>query len=247
MMNEKTQAHTKSDFIAEDILKKITEGIWKPGTKLPPERELIELYGVSRVSIRKALAILSGRGILTAVQGGGTYVNTTIPTDYLDNALNMMVLDELDYLDIQEFRLLTEPVIAARATSVATPEDLARLKDCLDRYDVAKNSGDKDAALNEDIRFHTLLAECLHNSMMSKVTTLAMDLTIKAIMTTGRSNHKDDGISDLHNIFDCILRNDPNGASSCMWYHISKDFEEYKKEHDMKDKIREDVFSKRWK
>lgn len=247
MTAEKPFAQTKSDFITDDILKKITEGVWPPGCKLPPERELIELYGVSRVSVRKALANLSGRGILRAIQGDGTYVNTTMPSDYLDNALNMMVLDELDYLDIQEFRLLTEPVIASRAVTLATPEDLKNLKNCLERYEKAVESGDMDTALHEDIRFHTQLAECLHNSMVSKVSALSMDLTVKAIMTTGRSSKSNDGVSDLRNIYECILRNDPSGASSCMWYHISKDFEEYKKEHALKEKIKTDAFLKRWK
>ena len=98
----------KSVQVAEQIMEKIVSGEWPVGSKLPGELELTAYFDVSRVSVRQAISQLSGQGILSVVQGSGTYVNKVLPEDYLGNALQMLVLDAPDYLEIQEYRLLME-------------------------------------------------------------------------------------------------------------------------------------------
>ena len=60
---------TKSDYVCDGIMENISSGVWPVGSKLPCENELTEIFGVSRISVRKAISQLSGRGILSAVQG----------------------------------------------------------------------------------------------------------------------------------------------------------------------------------
>lgn len=59
---------------------KIISGEWKNGQKILPERELCEKYGVSRITVRETLRLLSEQGIVHRKQGSGTFV-TTEPTE----------------------------------------------------------------------------------------------------------------------------------------------------------------------
>jgi GntR family transcriptional regulator len=63
--------------IEEDVLAQITEGDLQPGDMIPPERELCEHYGVSRITVRRAISELETRGYVRRQQGKGTYVSRT--------------------------------------------------------------------------------------------------------------------------------------------------------------------------
>lgn len=67
----------KRDFIAEDILSKIYQNKYKAGQKLPTERELSDMYVVSRYTIREALKKLVNIGVVTIIQGSGIFVSDT--------------------------------------------------------------------------------------------------------------------------------------------------------------------------
>jgi GntR family transcriptional regulator len=60
--------------LKNDILKKISEGLWKPGGCISSERELCEVYGVSRMTIRQAIGELVHEGVLLRIKGKGTFV-----------------------------------------------------------------------------------------------------------------------------------------------------------------------------
>ncbi|MDE2308709.1 MAG: GntR family transcriptional regulator, partial [Xanthomonadaceae bacterium] len=61
-----------SDTIANDLERRILEGVLSAGERLPPERELAEQLGVSRPSLREALQKLASKGLVRTRQGGGT-------------------------------------------------------------------------------------------------------------------------------------------------------------------------------
>lgn len=67
----------KRDFIAEDIFSKIYQNKYKAGEKLPTERELSDLYTVSRYTIREALKKLVNIGCIKVIQGSGIFVSET--------------------------------------------------------------------------------------------------------------------------------------------------------------------------
>lgn len=65
--------------VASGIGALIAAGTLPPGTRLPPERDLSALSGLSRVTIRKAVQVLAEKGILVQRQGSGTYVAQALP------------------------------------------------------------------------------------------------------------------------------------------------------------------------
>lgn len=66
-------ATTVTDQVARDIEVDIDAGAIAPDTRLPTEMELAEQYGVSRVTVRRAMALLRDRGKVVTVHGRGTY------------------------------------------------------------------------------------------------------------------------------------------------------------------------------
>jgi GntR family transcriptional regulator len=60
--------------VADDLTKDITGGVLGAGWKLPTEIELAEFYGVSRMTIRRAVAELASKGLINVVHGRGTFV-----------------------------------------------------------------------------------------------------------------------------------------------------------------------------
>jgi DNA-binding GntR family transcriptional regulator len=60
--------------LAEDIAERIRRGEYLPGTKLPPARELAELYAVSLSTAQRVQLILKERGLIVGRQGDGVYV-----------------------------------------------------------------------------------------------------------------------------------------------------------------------------
>jgi DNA-binding GntR family transcriptional regulator len=69
-------ATTVTDQVARDIEADIDSGAIAPDTRLPTELELAEQYGVSRVTVRRAIALLRERGKVVTVHGRGTYTST---------------------------------------------------------------------------------------------------------------------------------------------------------------------------
>jgi GntR family transcriptional regulator len=60
--------------LKEKLLKKIRDGEWKAGQKIPPETDLCALYGLSRITVRKSIEELVRDGYLVRFQGKGTFV-----------------------------------------------------------------------------------------------------------------------------------------------------------------------------
>ena len=218
----------KSAQVADQIMERIVSGEWPVGSKLPGELELATYFDVSRVSVRQAISQLSGQGILSVVQGSGTYVNKVLPEDYLGNALQMLVLDAPDYLEIQEYRLLMEPLIASQAALKATASALKELADCLGRQECAQAEGNLEQYLEEDILFHHLLAESLNNRIISKTTDLIEQMLHFAMQHSGEITGFDDGVTFHRGILEHLVNRDPEGARATMWCHIQNNITAYK-------------------
>ena len=219
----------KSGQIAEQIMERIVSGDWPAGSRLPGEMELTSYFDVSRVSVRQAISQLSGQGILTVVHGSGTYVNKVLPEDYLGNALQMLVLDSPDYLEIQEYRLLLEPMIAYQAAMKASDAALEDLAECLKRQEMAQNAGNLEQYLEEDTLFHHLLSESINNRIISKTTNLIEQMLHFAMHHSGQITGYDDGVIFHRNILEHLVNHNPEGARSTMWCHIQNNISAYKK------------------
>lgn len=139
-------------------------------SRLPPERELSEILGVSRGELRKALAILESRGELWRHVGKGTFTGSR-PVDEMFSV--SAISRQTNPAEVMRARQLIEPEICREAALHAKAEDLAELRLCL--------SGSRDAQTWRqyeywDNRLHRAIAQAAHNPLL-----LAVFDTINAV------------------------------------------------------------------
>ena len=103
-MYEPIQNKNTSQLIVDQIKNMILSGKLKIGDKLPPERELAELYKVSRTSVREPLKALEAIGVLEIRQGGGIYIVNEILLKMSDNASLVFSLSGGTLEDLTNFR-----------------------------------------------------------------------------------------------------------------------------------------------
>src|SRR3972149_1077959 len=100
-----------SEHIIEQVRKAILDGRLKPGDKLPSERELIENFKVSKVTLREALRSLEVLGFLEIRKGvsGGPFVTEVDMKKARDSFINFLHFKNLSLTNLSEVRLILEP------------------------------------------------------------------------------------------------------------------------------------------
>jgi len=161
---------TKRAFeeVAEQIREQLSQGLLKPGDRLPPERELAERFGLSRNTVREALRALEMSGLLELRKGatGGAFIREG-QSDAVISGFNDLY--RLGYIlpdDLAEARLIVGTEIARLACQRATEEELAALDDNLDASDIAAAKGDDALRLQVNLNFHALMARAARNPVL---------------------------------------------------------------------------------
>lgn len=152
-----------SGEIVDQIKGAIHDGRLAPGDRLPPERDLTKLLGVSRVSVRDALRTLEAHGLIQVRVGarGGAFVTAPAPKLVGEGLTNMLMLASVTPAEVTEARIVFELAMLDLACDRATDEDIAELEEICDRADASLATGSYDVALSAE--FHTRLTRCTHN------------------------------------------------------------------------------------
>ena len=98
------QPEKLSTAVTRQIEKLILRGILRPGERLPAERELAERLGVSRPSVREAVADLSERGLLNSRAGAGIYVADVLGSAFSDALVTLFAAHDEAVFDYLSFR-----------------------------------------------------------------------------------------------------------------------------------------------
>jgi DNA-binding FadR family transcriptional regulator len=162
-MMTQIKRHSLADNVASLLRKQIMEGRYKAGERLPAEPELMEEFGVGRSTIREAVRILSHSGILRVKQGLGTFAE---PQAGITEPLRQR-LKRAGAKDLNEVRQLLEAKIAEKAAVHRTKKDISKMKSLLKKRLEVALSGDKQAAIEADILFHTSISEAAGNDILS--------------------------------------------------------------------------------
>jgi len=163
-------------MVAEQIVKQLRNGELQSGTQLPPQRELAQLLGVGRSSVREAINALVVMGVLEAVQGKGTFVREDVPVDDLSVVSLNAALKASSLLDLLEARELLECKSAELAAERADPGHVRSMAAAVEQMNRPGN--DYLAFLKADTEFHTGLAEATGNIVICELTRLLMDKTV---------------------------------------------------------------------
>jgi GntR family transcriptional regulator, transcriptional repressor for pyruvate dehydrogenase complex len=153
----------------------IAEGVFTPGGKLPPERELAHRFQVNRSSLRQALKVLQLMGVATQRVGSGTYLNPSA-TNILREPMEFLILmADITDEELLDARLIVETESAARAAQRATVEDLESLRQAI--ADMATSHSDT-ARLEADLAFH----EAIFRASGNRVCRLIFTVIHRAIL-----------------------------------------------------------------
>ncbi|MDD3413442.1 MAG: FadR/GntR family transcriptional regulator [Lachnospiraceae bacterium] len=187
--------------------------------KLPSEQTLAEKFGVSRNVIREALKILKERGLINPKNGTGSYITKPEASNLSDVISRMVVMDNMNYSDIYDVRIILETASCKRAALNATSDDLANMSDMLEKL---KN---RDITVEErrelDFGFHIAIAEAAGNPLLvvfvQTMKNLFLEMIEKGIFIEGGI---DDAINRHANIMEALKAGDPNMAEVMMYDHL---------------------------
>ncbi len=163
---EKVQPERLSLGVVRQIELLILRGILRPGERLPAERELAERLGVSRPSLREALAELQARGLLASRAQAGVYVADVLGSAFSPALVRLFASHDEAVFDYIAFRRDMEGLAAERAARLGSDTDLAVIAAILSRMEAAhlKRNPEEEAHLDAD--FHLSIIEASHNVVM---------------------------------------------------------------------------------
>lgn len=166
-MNDRLRTPKLAEAIAEHIERLILEGVLRPGERLASERDLAERLEVSRPSLRDALQILEGRGLLATSREGTRVTQFLAPlTDPLAGLLQSNQQVTADYFEYRE--AVERKATALAAIRASEPERHAILA-CLDEMQAAYDANDPDREAEADIVLHRLIYGASHNLVILHV------------------------------------------------------------------------------
>ena len=155
-----------SELIARDLASYIVDEGLPEGTALPPEREMIESFGIGRNTLREALRILETRGVITirSGPGGGPVVRRPRPSD-LGEALTLILqFESATFREVGEARAWLEPIVAASAARAISKSAIAALREV--NAAIADAPDDAEGMSRHNRRFHSIIAENCGNVVL---------------------------------------------------------------------------------
>ena len=150
------------DRVFQYLSDQISKGTWKPGDRIPSEKELCSIIGVSRISVRAGINRLAALGILESKRGCGTFVCTTTQPS-LGSVGTILSIYDSDRISMFEFRKMLEVTSVGYAAMRATGEQIEKMQEIIQKT-LRSDSIAESAKL--DLEFHHLLAEATANPVI---------------------------------------------------------------------------------
>lgn len=154
--------------LKEMLLADLRRGRWRPGERLPAERQMMASFKVGRSTVRRALTQMKGMGLITQAVGSGTYVAPDALTRLPQPALPSRPAPgtATSPAELMEARLAFEPALVEMVIHNANGADFAAMDHCLQN---AENAADFEQFEHWDSALHRVLAEATHNSLVLAV------------------------------------------------------------------------------
>jgi GntR family transcriptional repressor for pyruvate dehydrogenase complex len=223
-------AQTLSQKIERRIEEAIRQKKLLVGAKLPSERELCEMFAVSRTALREALRRLSARGLIEIKKGSGMYVSELKIKDAIDS-LNLyydLSFDSNLIPQIIEVRRVFEPEIARMAANNRTDKDLVLLqKSIADLVDCDPDNTQMEADIIN--KFHLNLAKATGNPIVIITMEPVYFLLprMRNLIYANVDGEKDFTIKAHRTIYEAIRDKDADKAFNAMVEQINRTLEIY--------------------
>lgn len=172
-MFQKAKQNRVFQNVVDQIQEAILEGTLKSGDMLPPERELTEMFKVSRGTLREALRVLEQKGLIKIKLGvGGGAVVRKLGTREVSRSLDLLIqYQRVSLKHLAEFREGVEGIVAGLAVERAVPENIEYLKELLKKAEACLERGISgwDEFITIDKQLHMELARISGNPIYELV------------------------------------------------------------------------------
>jgi GntR family transcriptional repressor for pyruvate dehydrogenase complex len=197
----------------------ILQRVLTPGCKLPSERELAEVLGVSRPTLRQAMKALQVLGIIRTRQGDGAYLEEKT-SEILKAPLDFSIaLKGTAKHDLFETRQTMEVRLAALAAERRTAQDLQNMRQAL--ADMRSSAGVPDQWCEHDIEFHARIVEAAKNGVMASIVEMLSHMLVESRKETVRLlTDYEESLRSHERVFEEIERQNASGAGEAMADHF---------------------------
>jgi DNA-binding FadR family transcriptional regulator len=205
--------------IATTLRQRIDAGEWRANGRMPPERDLALQFGVARNTVRRAVGLLEGDGMVVRQVGRGTFL-----TDLNPNSIAAVVgrMEGTSPADMMEIRQLLEPAAAAFAATNASVRELEAVAEA---HRGACAAAEMPAFEQMDAEFHHRIFACSRNEFLKEIHNLMRILRTQAPwfqmkQRTFSEERRQAYCREHEAVLDALTRRDPEAARSAMLSHL---------------------------
>jgi GntR family transcriptional repressor for pyruvate dehydrogenase complex len=209
--------------VTDEIQRLMLTGKLKEDEKLPPERELCELFGVSRTVVREAIRILQTKGLLEVRPGIGSIVRSPNSNQVIEG-LSLLIQSKANGVDISlsallEARSCLEVEITKMAAERATSEDIQEIQRIIDDLETLVDLPAK--FYERAVDFHRSLALASHNPVLVIIFDAVQELVVgmrQALVPEPVDPRE--GLRHFQQVLEHLRAQDPEGAAEALQQHI---------------------------
>ncbi|WP_367565457.1 FadR/GntR family transcriptional regulator [Lacrimispora sp.] len=215
------------------IKKQIRSGELRIGGKLPAERELSEVLGISRNSVREAIRTLDNMGVISSHQGAGNFLTGNFENNLVESLSMMFLLNQIDYKQVSELRRALEMEALMLAIDNITDEEIQSLVKIMSLLETGTEAN--NVVLDKKMHYNIALAS--KNTLIINILQALSEVLDKFIVDLRREILSQDDsrkvLMEAHNgMLESLITRDKNLAYESINKHFSI-IDEKIKENDM--------------
>jgi DNA-binding FadR family transcriptional regulator len=220
----------KQSRVFQDVVDQIQEAIvtkkLAPGTRLPAERDLKEMFNTSRGTLREALRVLEQKGLIEIKLGvtGGAIVKRMDADPFMESLALLIQSGEVSLEHLSEFRIKIEGSLVELATQRATPEDIKELERLQARARHCFEIQDWENFLKTDEAMHTYIGTMSRNRVFQFVQKSIHDNIHRYYQDFLPMNHEraQENLNDFDKIIAAMKAKDGATASAIITDHVQR-------------------------
>ena len=211
--------------IIEQFIDLIKAGKLSVGEKLPPERQLAEMFYVSRASLREALRVMEIIGVVEVRPGGGTFVTDLNIVNFINTIAPLFVKTADMEKDLLEFRKLIEMEAVKLAAEKAAEGKLILLEQAIDLMKKAVENNDVAQEAEADVQFHKAIFALTDNYILIKASEciasiLEISVKYSRQKILGNKEISNNLLAQHIEIYEAIRDNEVEKASTLINQHL---------------------------
>src|SRR5438105_7660256 len=221
VVHNRHDMHDSAAAVVAHVRQMIDRGTLGPGGRLPAERDLAQLCGVSRPTVRAGLRTLAALGVVRSRRGSGTYIPDGPPRLGVEALSFIAALHKFTVDDVYEARRVLEVGAAGLAAERATPDQLATLAD--EVAGLFASLDDRQLFLVHDINFHRSVAGASGNPIVASLVEMVSLLYYERRQATAElaSDRNLRDAADSHRqIYQAVRAHDVEAARRAMNDHL---------------------------